>query len=109
MQESPCHVRLLAEVSVTSAPSHIRNLRSILLSDHGFSVEDEARSLEVSKQILSSKMPRVFYGDSRASGSVEKFTTEELAYFGGLNRAVIYELGLWIRENVRKHVVKGAP
>ncbi|PWW72922.1 hypothetical protein C7212DRAFT_359992 [Tuber magnatum] len=108
-QESPCHIRLLAEVSVISAPNHIRNLRSILLSDHGFSVEEEARSLEVSKQILSSKMPGVFYGDSRAGGTVEKFTPEELAYFGGLNRVVMYELGLWIRENVRKHVVKGAP
>lgn len=109
VQESPCHIRLLAEVSVTSAPSHIRNLRSILLSGHGFSVEGEARSLEMSKQILSSKMPRVFYGGSRTGSSVEKFTAEELVYFGGLNRAVMYELGLWVRENVRKHVVKGAP
>ena len=109
MQESPCHVRLLAEVSVTSAPNHIRNLRSILLSGHGFSVEDEARSLEVSKQILSSKIPRVFYSGSRAGRPVERFTAQELAYFGSLNRAVMYELGLWIRENVRKHVVKGAP
>ncbi|KAG0128489.1 hypothetical protein HOY82DRAFT_580063 [Tuber indicum] len=108
-RESPCHVRLLAEVPVTSAPNHIRNLRSILLSDHGFSVEDEVTSLEVSKRILSSKIPAVFYGDLRAGGSVEKFTPEELAYFGRLNRAVMYELGLWIRESVRKHVVKGAP
>ncbi|RPB01463.1 hypothetical protein L873DRAFT_658642 [Choiromyces venosus 120613-1] len=107
--ESPCHVRLLAEVSVNSAPNHIRNLRTILLSDRGFSVEDEARSLDVSKQILSSKIPGVFYGDPRAGGSVEEFTSEELAYFGRLNRAVMYELGLWIRENVRKYVVKGAP
>ena len=108
MQESPCRVRLLAEVSVTSAPNHIRNLRSILLSGHGFSVEDEARSLDVSKQILSSMIPRVFYRGSRAGGPVEKFAAEEVAYFGSLNRAVMYELGLWIRENVRKHVVKGA-
>ena len=109
MQESLCHDWLLAEVSVTSAPNHIRNLRSIHLSGHGFSVEDEARSLEVSKQILSSKIQRVFYSGSRAGGPIEKFTTEELTSIGSLNRAVMYELGLWIRENVRKHVVKGAP
>jgi len=62
----------------------------------------------VSKQILSSKIPRVFYVGSPAGGPVEKFAAKELAYFGSLNRAVMYKLGLWIRENVRKHVVKGA-
>lgn len=108
-KNNPCHVRLLAEIPVYSAPNQIRNLRKILLLNAGFNTEEEDRALEVAKSILTSRVAGVFDREATSTGSVESFTSEELAFFRGLSRTVACELGMWIKEGVRMHVVKGQP
>ncbi|RPB09459.1 hypothetical protein P167DRAFT_560154 [Morchella conica CCBAS932] len=98
---NPCHVRLLAEIPVYTAPTAHRNLRKILLANAGYDVTEEARALAQAKEILAGRLA----GD----GAEEALTERETAFFAGLSRTVMCELGIWIRDNVRMHVVKGAP
>lgn len=98
---NPCHVRLLAEIPVYAAPTAHRNLRKILLANAGYDVAEEARALAQAKEILAGRLA----GD----GAEEALTERETAFFAGLSRTVMCELGIWIRDNVRMHVVKGAP
>lgn len=106
--ENPCRVRLLAEVPVYAATNQVRNLRRILLLNVGFDTGEEERAVETAKEILAARVTGVF-GGGEAGPAAESFTAGELEFFRGLSRAVMCELGVWIKDNVRMHVVKGQP
>lgn len=107
-RDNPCRVRLLAEVPAYAATNLVRNLRTTLLGNTGFVPGEEERAIETAKEILAARVIGVF-GGGEADSAVESFTASELEFFRGLSRAVMCELGVWVKNNVRMHVVKGQP
>lgn len=108
-KDHPCHVRLLAEIPISGAPQHIKNLRNSLLRGTGFSVDIEAETLQQVKNLLSKRIGGILSKQHPPPPLTAKFETGELDIIHSLSRNLISEVTTWIGGSVRRHVVEGAP
>ncbi|KAI5806878.1 hypothetical protein EDC01DRAFT_608826 [Geopyxis carbonaria] len=99
-EKCPSHVHLLTQVPIHNLSPRLRKLRRILLAGCGFSSEAEENYIISAKELLTS------LGIFDPHRSVQKrLNSSDLETFRGFSRTVKSEIGLWIRDNIRDHVV----
>ncbi|KAI9776029.1 MAG: RNA polymerase II mediator complex subunit [Geoglossum umbratile] len=107
--DEACDKRLLAELALGSLPTHVRNLRKMLLEEAGFSVQGELQCLHRVKSTISALLSG-FFDTSDLSGSSERDSMEtDLNSLKFVSRTIKSEISLWIRRQVGLHVVQGVP
>lgn len=94
MQDGPCDVCLLFELPLQGLPSHILNLRGMLLTTLGVPAERESDMIVAAKARILGQIPDFFLWDaSSGSGAgCDEFTL--------LTRTVESAIALWIRQNL---------
>ena len=94
MQDGPCDVYLLFELPLQGLPSHVLNLRSMLLTTLGVPAQRESDVIIAAKAKIVGQIPDFFHWDaSSGSGAVcDEFTS--------LSQTVKSAVALWIRQNL---------
>ncbi len=93
MQNGPCDVYLLFELPLQGLPSHVLNLRSMLLTTLGVPSERENNMINAVKARILDQIPGFFHLD--ASGSEAGYDEITL-----LSQTVKSAVALWIRQNI---------
>ncbi|KAI9860017.1 MAG: RNA polymerase II mediator complex subunit [Trichoglossum hirsutum] len=107
--DEACDKRLLAELALGTLPTHVRNLRKMLLEGVGFSVQDEQQCIYRAKSTISALLPG-FFDPTDFPESNEQYPTESnLDSLKFLSRTIKSEISLWLRRQVNLHVVQGVP
>lgn len=99
--DSPCEARLLAELPIHAAHQRIKNLRTILLSNSGYSCEKEDQFIAQTKDFVFRR--GVFAGPGM---EVQGLSSEELTQLRGLSRTVKSDVGLWLSNCMREHLAR---
>ena len=94
MQDGPCDVNLLFELPLQGLPSHVLNLRSMLLATLGVPAERESDMIIAAKARIVGEIPDFFLLDA-SSGPGASY-----AEFTSLSQTVKSDVALWIRRNV---------
>lgn len=92
-------IQLLAQLPASRLPEHLWSLRNTLLTRAGFSVEGEARSVQLVKDFLRAGLPSTFY-ENEVEGDIEMSDDIDLS---SLSWTVKSEIGQWIRQGVASH------
>ena len=94
MQDGPCDVYLLFELPLQGLPSHILNLRSMLLATLGVPAEQENNKVIAVQAKIVDQIPDFFHWDaSSGSGAV-------CDDFACLSQTVKSAVALWMRQNI---------
>ncbi|KAI9769426.1 MAG: RNA polymerase II mediator complex subunit [Geoglossum simile] len=107
--DEACDRRLLAELALGSLPTHIRNLRKMLLEGAGFSVQGELQCLHDAKSTISALLPGFFDPSGLPKPGERDSTEPNLKSLKFISRTIKSEIGLWVRRQVGLHVVQGVP
>lgn len=94
MQDGPCDVYLLFELPLQGLPSHVLNLRSMLLTTLGVPAEREGDMIIAAKKRIVGQMPDFFLGDPSSGSGVA------CAEFALLSQTVKSAVAIWIRHNL---------
>lgn len=94
MQDGPCDVYLLFELPLQGLPSHVLNLRSMLLTTLGVPAEREGDMIIAAKKRIVGQMPDFFLGDPSSRSGVA------CAEFALLSQTVKSAVAVWIRHNL---------
>ncbi|BDD63320.1 hypothetical protein MAP00_008228 [Monascus purpureus] len=89
-------VGLLAHLPVSRLPEHVRNLRYTLMARAGFSASEESLMLQIVKNSISHRFPKIF-------GAKPEATIPQNLSKLNLTWTVKSEIGQWIRRGVAEH------
>ena len=94
MQDGPCDIYLLFELPLHGLPSHILNLRSVLLTALGVPAEREGDIIAAAKANISVRIPDFFLWDA-SSGLGAGYDD-----FASSTQTVKSAVALWIRQTL---------
>ncbi|KAI9715910.1 MAG: hypothetical protein M1812_005730 [Candelaria pacifica] len=95
--DDPCEVRLLAELPLHGLPTHVLNLRRMLLREASFHTGHELRSIAQVKGAIAQELSDLFPAPDR--GPVSEKVLSEIS-LSSLSRTVLSEVCHWIRQQV---------
>ncbi|KAI9754382.1 MAG: RNA polymerase II mediator complex subunit, partial [Candelina submexicana] len=99
-KDDECDIRLLAELPLQGLPTHVLNLRRMLLKEAGFNPQHEARSIAEAKGAIAHQLPNLFLTPECEAVSSGPWTEISVSR---LSRTVLSEVCHWIRQQVRNH------
>ncbi|KAI9848532.1 MAG: RNA polymerase II mediator complex subunit [Sclerophora amabilis] len=107
LERDPCEIRLLSQLPLSGVSEHVINLRRMLLSSIGVSVDQEDLQASQMKSQISKLAPELFSPGEMQETNSEMCLDFQPENLSRLSRTVKCDLSRWIRRQVGQHVTKG--